>query len=229
MKSSSCRVTVVIGHYGSGKTNFSLNLALEESRRGRRVALVDLDVVNPYFRAGDYASLLHRQGIEVVTSGLHDTTVDLPALTARAVGVLSEDFDHVIFDVGGDDAGSYALGRFSHTISAADDLRVLYIVNGYRPLTKTPEQAVALLREMEGTGRMPATAIVNNSHLGEWTTEKTILEKVPFGEEVSQLTGLPLFYTTAPQSLAEGLERDIPNLYPVEILVKPPFSFEEVT
>ena len=214
------RVTVVCGHYGVGKTNLSMNLALDLARQGEEVTLIDMDVVNPYFRSADYSELLEREGVKVIGPNFVNTNLDTPSLPACVPTVLSEG-KRVIVDVGGDDAGATALGVYSQMLRDADP-DVLYVVNRYRSQTTTPEEAVQILSEIERTARIKATGIVNNSHLKQCTDADTVLESEGFAEEVCRMTGLPLRFTAVPRGVA--LLNKIGNIYPVDALVKAPWE-----
>lgn len=216
------RVTVVCGHYGTGKTNLSINLALECARQGEDVTLVDLDVVNPYFRSADYADILTRSGVKVVGPNFANTNLDTPSLPA-AVRVVIAEGSRVIVDVGGDDAGATALGVYSRTLLESDP-DVIYVVNKYRSLTTHADEAVQILREIEATSHLRATCIANNSHLKQDTTEKTIIDSMGFAEEVADATGLPLRFTTAPRELDFTLLNKIENIHPVDVLVRAPWE-----
>ena len=218
------KLIVVCGHYGAGKTNLSLNLAHRLREEGKSVTLVDLDVVNPYFRSSDYTEELERLGIRVLAPGGAGTTLDIPALPASIFSVFETDVDHVIFDTGGDDAGVTALGRFSGRIKEAGEYAMLYVVNQYRVLTTTAEEAVSLLPEIEAASRLKATGIVNNSHLSRQTTAADVLASVPFADEVSRLTGLPVLFTTAPPAAANELAGRIGNILEAQIYVKFPWE-----
>lgn len=216
------RVTVVCGHYGTGKTNLSINLALDCSRHGEDVTLVDLDVVNPYFRSADYAEVLTANGVEVVGPNFANTNLDTPSLPGAVRGVISGG-SRVIVDVGGDDAGATALGVYSNTLRDVDP-DVIYVINRYRSMTTHAEEAVEILGEIERTSRLKATCIANNSHLKQGTTEATILESVGFADDVSSITGLPLRFTTVPRPLDVNLLNKIPNIYPVDVHVRAPWE-----
>ncbi len=218
------RINIICGHYGSGKTNLALNLALGMQSRGERVTVVDLDIVNPYFRSADYTGLMESRGIKVIIPSTAGTTIDAPGLTASILSVFDSNDSRVLIDVGGDDAGAFALGRFSQQIVSSGDYQMLYVVNKFRKLISTPQQAVDLMREIESAAGLRATGIVNNSHLAHLTTAKDIIESQPYAEEISQLTELPLLMTTAPQVLADELNGKVENFYPVEIIVKLPWG-----
>ncbi len=216
------RVTVVCGHYGTGKTNLSINLALDCARRGEDVTLVDMDVVNPYFRSTDYADLLESEGVRVIGPNFANTNLDTPSLPGSA-RVAIEDGDRVVVDVGGDDAGATALGMYAGTLEGSDP-DVLYVVNMYRSLTTRPEEAVGILREIEAAARIRVTGLVNNSHLKQDTVADTVLGSMGFADEVSRATGLPLRFTTAPRQVAVDLLNKVPNIYPVDVCVRAPWE-----
>lgn len=216
------RVTVVCGHYGTGKTNLSINLALDCARHGDDVYLVDLDVVNPYFRSADYADVLTENGVKVVGPNFANTNLDTPSLPAAVRSTIAEG-SRVIVDVGGDDAGATALGVYSKTLADAEP-DVVYVVNRYRSMTTQANEAVQILAEIEAMSHLRATCIANNSHLKQDTTEATILDSMGFAEEVASATGLPLRFTTAPRSLDFSQLNKIPNIYPVDVLVRAPWE-----
>ena len=216
------RVTVVCGHYGTGKTNLSINLALDCARNGEDVTLVDLDVVNPYFRSADYADVLTENGVRVVGPNFANTNLDTPSLPGAVRNVIAEG-SRVIVDVGGDDAGATALGVYSRTLADADP-DVIYVVNRYRSMTTHAEEAVQILREIEATSHLRATCVANNSHLKQDTSEDTVLDSMGFAEEVASASGLPLRFTTAPRSLDFSILNKIPNIYPVDVLVRAPWE-----
>jgi energy-coupling factor transporter ATP-binding protein EcfA2 len=222
------RFTVVTGHYGCGKTNLSVNLALDLAKEHPGVTLVDLDVVNPYFRSSDYARMLAEHGVRVISPTFAGTTLETPSLSA-AVYSAFESTGAVILDVGGDDAGATVLGRFARDIGPIDH-DMLYVVNRYRNLTAGPAEAAALLGEIEAASHLKATGVVNNSHLRQETTVETVLESVGFARETAEILGLPLVCTTVPAALAGGFS-DTPgaatyveNRYPVQIHVRTPWE-----
>lgn len=222
------RFTVITGHYGSGKTNLSINLALDLAAIYDEVLLVDLDVVNPYFRSSDYTAMLAEHGVRVISPTFAGTTLDTPSLSA-AVSAAFDTTGAVIFDVGGDDMGATALGRYSKEISAIDH-ELLYVVNHYRNLTGGPDEAAALLAEIESACHLKATGVVNNSHLKDETTAATVLDSLEFGRQTAALLGLPLRFTTVPERLAAEFSNDsgaagfVENTYPIKIHVRTPWE-----
>jgi len=214
------RVTVVCGHYGTGKTNLSINLAMDAARDGERVTLIDMDVVNPYFRSSDYAGVLTENGVRVLGPNFANTNLDTPSLPA-AIGDAISEGERVIIDVGGDDAGATALGVYSRQLSASEP-DVMYVINRYRSQTTSPEEAVDILGEIERAARIRASCIVNNSHLKHLTTAETVEDSIPFADRVSEITGLPVRFTTCPVGV-EPLNK-IPNMYPISVYVKAPWE-----
>lgn len=216
------RVTVVCGHYGTGKTNLSINLALDCARDGEDVTLIDLDVVNPYFRSTDYAGVLTGCGVKVVGPNFANTNLDTPSLPGAVRDSITEG-SRVIVDVGGDDAGATALGVYSRTLQDVDP-DVIYVVNRYRSMTTRSDEAVQILGEIERTSHLRATCIANNSHLKQSTSEQTVLDSMGFAEEVAAKTGLPLRFTTAPRQSDFTLLNKISNIYPVDVHVRAPWE-----
>lgn len=206
---------IITGHYGSGKTNLALNLALDLRSRGEEVTLADLDVVNPYFRTADFSEIASLNGINLLASDYANSNIDIPALSGALDAKLASD-GRLIIDVGGDDAGARALGRYAGRI-AARPYTMIYVVNAYRYLMKDPRDCAALLRDIEAASRIRATHIVNCSNLGVETTARDIENSLPYAQEVARLSGLPLLFTAARRGL-------FPDGYPVEIYVKTPWQ-----
>ena len=203
------RLTLFAGHYGSGKTNIAVNYALTLSWEGKRVCIADLDIVNPYFRTKDSAAVLENAGVELISPQFANTNVDLPALPAEAYKLVTDHSTYAIMDIGGDDRGAYALGRYVPSILEENNYRMIFVANCYRPLTRTPEEAMEVMAEIEAACGMKFTDIVNNSNLGSETTPETVLNSIPYIEKLSALSGLPLFATTAVASVAVDLPESI--------------------
>lgn len=189
---------IITGHYGCGKTNFAINLALSFAGEGEKVTVCDMDVVNPYFRTSDYKSLLEEKGVEVICPNYGASNLDLPSLPAAMYGVFDRpDDERIILDVGGDDVGATVLGRFYEKLKDKD-VSMLYVVNYRRNLTATPQDMAELLAEIEQKARVRATSIVNNTHLQQYTDAELIVKENEKAKELSRITGLPLCFTTYP-------------------------------
>ena len=216
------RITLFAGHYGSGKTNIALGYARMLRRAGDDVAVADLDIVNPYFRTKDAAADLEREGIRLVVSDYANSNVDFPAMPKEVYALVSPTAagggtGRVVIDVGGDDRGALALGRYVDDIRASGDYEMLAVVNASRPLTRTPQDTVEVLREIEAACALPFTGIVNNTNLGLKTTPADVLASLPYAAEVAKATGLPIRFTCAERKVAEGLEGKVENLFAIDI------------
>ena len=190
------RVTLFCGHYGSGKSNIAVNYAISLCEAGKKTAIADIDVVNPYFRSADSRAELEARGIGVIALPFANTNVDLPALPSEVYGLVERRDVYAVLDVGGDDCGAYALGRFVPYIREEDDYDMLCVVNFYRPLTPDAREALAVMREIEAACGLPFTGIVKNSTLGAEQTARTVEATAVKAEELSLLSGLPVAFTS---------------------------------
>lgn len=214
------RITLLCGHYGSGKTNVALNMAYNIKKSGEKVTIADLDIVNPYFRTKDSAEELKNKGIKLIVSEYAGTNVDIPALPAEMYSLTDNKNIKAVIDVGGDDRGALALGRISPAIKEENNYEMLLVINKFRPLTPDAESTVEVMREIETAGGLKFTGIVNNSNLGELTTAEDVLNSVVYAKRVAEITGLPIKCTTVKQELYTELEGKIENLFPLKLQEK---------
>lgn len=211
------RITLLSGHYGSGKTNIAVNLAFLLKKDHERVAIADIDIVNPYFRTKDSEGELQAAGIRVISSQFANSNVDVPALPSAVYSITEDQSLTAVIDVGGDDRGALALGRWRDAILEENNYEMLLVVNRFRPLTRTPEGAIEVMREIEFAARMPFTGVVNNSNLGVETTAEDVLSSMDYAEEICKLTGLPLKMTCVSAQLYPELKDKIENLMPLNL------------
>ena len=221
MKSEARRITLFAGHYGSGKTNIALNYArwLRRTAPGH-VAVADLDIVNPYFRTKDSAAELAADGIELVVSGFANSNVDFPALPKETYALVADRDTRVVVDVGGDDRGALALGRYVDDIRSSGDYEMLAVVNASRPLTRTPADAVESLREIEAACALPFTGIVNNTNLGQETTASDVVASLPYADAIAADMDIPVRFTCCAAPLVAELAPLFPPscaLFPLTI------------
>lgn len=214
------RITILAGHYGSGKTNIAVNLALSLAQSGKNVAVCDLDIVNPYFRTKDSAEDFEKAGIRLISSEYANTNVDIPALPQEMYAVVDDKKTHFVLDIGGDDRGALALGRLTPSILGENDYEMLLVANFFRPLTRDSESLNEVMREMETACGISFTGIINNSNLGEITTAEDVLSSVEKAEKFSKEFGRPLVMTTVKRDLFEELKDKIENLYPLALQKK---------
>ncbi len=215
------RITLLCGHYGSGKTNIAVNMAMDLRKQYERVAVADLDIVNPYFRTLDSRDDFEHAGIRLIVSAYANSNVDIPALPQDMYALTDDPALHAVVDVGGDDRGAYALGRLSPAIRAENNYDMFLVINKYRPLTPDAESTLEIMHEIESAASLPFTGIINNSNLAVETTPETVLNSVSYAEEVSRLSGLPLVLTSAEASVAEGLYGKIDNVFPMHLQKRP--------
>lgn len=207
------RVTLFAGHYGSGKTNIAVNYALYLRSQGLEVSIGDLDVVNPYFRTKDSEEELEKAGIRVISLPFANSSVDLPSLPAEAYALVQDKSRYAVLDIGGDDRGAYALGRYRPYILEENDYDMLFVTNFFRPLTRTASEAYEVLREIEEACRIKFTGIVNNTNLGEETTPEMILSSLSEIDKLCEMTGLPVVMTTVKGSLEEAVADSVGTVF----------------
>lgn len=221
------RITLFSGHYGSGKTNVAVNYALSLREKFSNVAIADLDIVNPYFRTKDSEKVLSRHGIRLIASEYANTNVDVPAMPAQAYAILDNPQLHAVIDVGGDDRGALALGRYIPSILAENDYEMLLVINKFRPLTRNTAGTVEVMREIEAACGMNFTGIVNNSNLGDETTAEDVISSFEYADEIARATGLEIKMTTVMESLAPELSGKARNLTPIGLFVKQSWTLQE--
>ncbi len=207
------RIIAVTGHYGSGKTNLAVNLAVDLAKSGERVTIIDLDIVNPYFRTADFTGLFTEYGIKLVAPQFANTNLDIPSLGFDMAAVVNG-CDRLIIDVGGDDTGAVALGQYSTVLNNLG-CGLYYVVNRYRYLTSTPEEAVELLRDIEQVSRIKAKGIINCSNLGSQTSADDVKVTADYALKCAQTAGIPVVLTAAERTLG------VDGAYPVDVYVRP--------
>ena len=207
------RLTLFAGHYGSGKTNIAVNYAMMLKQKGYDVIVADLDIVNPYFRTKDSERELQEMGIELISSKFANTNLDIPSLPQEMYRTVQDKSKYAVMDIGGDDAGAVALGRFAPFINEEDNYDMVFVVNFFRPLSRTAEEALEIMREVEASSKLRFTSIINNSNLGELTTAEDVLGTEAEALRLSELSGLPLKMTTVKESLYDELNNKTKNIF----------------
>lgn len=215
------RLTLVTGHYGTGKTEFSVNLALALAEAGERTALADLDIVNPYFRSRERRELLEAAGVRLIATSQALADADVPALPAELHALLEDRTVRGVLDIGGDPSGARVLARYRPRI-VKEDYRLLYVVNAARPEVRTAERSAEVLRAIETVTGLACTGLVNNTHLCGETTAEDVREGAALAEEVSRLTGIPVACHAAEARFREALKDLDP--FPMEIRMKKPWE-----
>lgn len=214
------RVTIFAGHYGSGKTNIAANYAIKLREEGKAVSIADLDIVNPYFRSKDAKEMLESKGIRFISSPYANSNVDTPALPADAYSITADKSRYAVVDVGGDDRGALALGRYVPGILEENDYEMLFVINKFRPLTSDVPGTLEVMQEIETACRMKFTGIVNNSNLGEDTTAEDVLESQAYADSIAEACGLQIRMTTVSAKLYDELKSKINNLMPLNLYIR---------
>jgi hypothetical protein len=218
------RVTVFVGHFGSGKTEIALNGALDLAAAGSRITFADLNVVKPYFRSRSARAILADAGIDLLAPTGANVHADLPIIVPQIRSHLRDESSRLIMDVGGDDVGARVLGSLSDVIPF-DDTDCLLVLNFRRPSTPDPERAVAMVREIEAVGRVPVSGLISNTHLMDETTPEVVLDGYRQALETARLADAPLVAITVEQELATVLaaeELECP-VVPLRRIVIPSF------
>ena len=209
------RVVLFMGHYGSGKTFCAVNYALALAEKNLPVSIYDLDIVNPYFRTVDAVKTLKKAGVELIVSPYAETNVDIPAMNAASYKMITDKSRYAVLDIGGDDRGALALGRFYEQINAENNFECLLVVNPYRPETRDINGAIEIKNEIETVSRIKFTGIVNNANLGEETAIDNVLYGKEFCDRLSKELGIPVKFSAVIRKLCESAQGKIENVLPV--------------
>lgn len=216
------RLMVVVGHFGSGKTEFSVNLALELAK-DHPTALADLDVVDPYFRSRECKELFDSRGIQLISSSQNCVDADVPSMPAEVMRLFDDERLYGVLDIGGDASGARVLARYRRRLKACG-AEVICVVNANRPLTDTPEKAVSYVRSIEAAVGLPITGLVNNTHLCTETELEDILTGAKLLTEVSKETGIPIVCHMASEALAQAAEQSVRPVFPIQVYMKKPWE-----
>jgi DNA repair exonuclease SbcCD nuclease subunit len=226
-KISDKRINIFTGHFGSGKTEVSVNYAIKLIEKGKITAIVDFDIVNPYFRTADVKELLEKKGIWVVTSQYANTNVDVPALPPEINTIFEKKEYTIVLDVGGDEIGARVLSRYREEI-LKDDYEIFFVVSARRPMTDTAEKIVEVISEIEYSSRLKITKLVNNTNLLDSTEIEDIVEGQRLVEEVSARLNIPIAFTSGFSEVMKEYEKGVAAhstpLFMMDKLIKLPWE-----
>ncbi|HEX3027712.1 MAG TPA: hypothetical protein VHT34_00040 [Clostridia bacterium] len=217
------RLSIFTGHFGSGKTEVAVNYALNMSKENK-VAIVDLDIVNPFFRTADVKEHLEQRGIKVVTPVYANTNVDVPALPAEIYMLFERKDYKVVMDVGGDDLGARAVSRYREEI-ARDDFDMYLVINTRRPFTDTVEKMEEMIQSIEESSRLKITKLVNNTNLLAETSCENITEGYRLIEKVSSNLGIPISFSSGlSEPVTQFGKHNLSDVLILEKLIKLPWD-----
>lgn len=208
------RVTIFTGHFGSGKTEVAVNYAFKMAQMGRKTAIVDMDIVNPFFRTADVKKELEEKGIKVVAPMYANTNVDVPSLPSE-INTLFEDRSYsVVLDAGGDDLGARVLGRYNESILQEEFIHY-FVINTRRPMTKTTEEIEAMIEEIQSSSKLKVDKLVNNTNLLGATTIDIIEEGGLIIDEVSHKLSIPIGFISGMEEMLRELQGypDLERIY----------------
>ncbi len=216
----SCEYYIFTGHFGSGKTETALNFAKKKAKEGKDVTIVDLDIVNPYFRTADAKETLKESGISLIASEFANSNLDMPTVAPEVMSVFYKKDGIVIFDVGGDEDGAYALGQFRRFLT---DYKMFFVVNTKRPMTSCTAELEEMAHLIENASGLKISGIVNNTNLGAATDENTLMSDIDVISELSEKIGVPVVMHSG---LAEALKNlpDKEKAFEIEITIKMPWQ-----
>ena len=218
------RIRIITGHYGSGKTEFAVNYTLGLAAAGYKTAIVDLDIVNPYFRSRQMEPFIEQKGIRVISSSIKGLAGDLPALSPEVNTVFHDKSYQAVLDVGGDKVGATALGRYHESLDR-EPYDMLFVLNANRSLTHDLDGAIRYIREIEMGSRQRVTALVNNTHLCGETTIEDIMRGQRLCEQVSEALELPIKYIVVQKDLVSQLPQNLKGeVFPIDIYMKKPWE-----
>ena len=217
------RIQIITGHYGSGKTEYAVNLALHLAQTTENVALADMDIVNPYFRSYEQAKRLEDAGIRVIVTSCGGIA-DIPAINPEVMSIFQQEQWTGVLDIGGDPIGARVLARFAPQLKP-DDFDLLFVLNANRPETKDVESALQYMQGIEAECRQKVTGIVNNTHLCGETTAEEILKGAKLAHELSERTSLPIIHHAVQRKFVEQVQDKLPEpILPMNIYMKKPWE-----
>ncbi|HBH12885.1 MAG: Uncharacterized protein XD91_0915 [Clostridiales bacterium 38_11] len=213
------RLTIITGHYGSGKTEFAVNYSIESLNYYQKVILADLDIVNPYFRSREKSAFLKNMGIRVIGSSMMNSSMEIPALTADINGAIDDKTSKTILDIGGDPVGARVLARYSNQISL-QDYDMFIVVNANRPETQTVEAVKKYIHNIELSSKLKISGIINNTHLLRSTSVDDFYKGHELSKKVFNVTGLPVVYEVAIRSIVDKIKDSGIQIFPIDLYMR---------
>ena len=216
-------ISIFTGNFGSGKTEMAINMALQSAREGNKTVLVDVDVVNPFFRSAEVRPYLEKNNVQTIIPNFATTNLDIPSLPASIYSVFSMEDTNVFFDVGGDEDGATSLGQFKNYFDLSN-YKMYFVINTRRPFTRTSQDIIKLMEQVELRSRLKVTDLVNNTNLSFETTKEIILEGQKIIDDVSNITDIPITYINAKKDISIDLpDKHKGKLFYMDLFMQPKF------
>jgi cellulose biosynthesis protein BcsQ len=217
------RIRVFAGHFGSGKTEISINYAKDLAKQGEKVAIVDIDIVNPYFCVRDLKEELEAVGVRVIASSPHFSNAELAVVPAEVISAFNDKSSEIVFDVGGDDAGAVALGQYNRYFRE-ESYDMYFVVNTNRPFTQNSQAAEEYIRAVERSSRLKVTHLISNTNMSYETTVEDILKGDREVLELSRKLNIPYKFVVCRRDLVDEVKGKVnAEIYGIDIYMKPPW------
>ncbi|MBU5591812.1 Mrp/NBP35 family ATP-binding protein [Clostridium sp. MSJ-4] len=217
------RIRVFTGHFGSGKSEISINYALNLARLGKKVSLVDIDIVNPYFCIRDLKKPLEAQGVRVISADPHFSNAELMVVPPEVISAFNDKSAEVVMDIGGDNMGATVLGQYNQYFKE-EPYDLYFVVNNNRPLTSDALGVEDYIESIERSSRLKVTYLISNTNLSYETTEEHILKGDKEVNELSKKLGIPYKYVVCRHDMVDSIKDKVhAEILPIDIYMKPPW------
>jgi len=214
------RIRIIIGHYGSGKSEFSVNYAVKLAALGKKVAIADLDIVNMYFRSREKAKEMEALGVKVIGSQINTPAIEVPSISAEVYGPLQDESYDLVLDVGGDQVGARALGRYVDYFKEGQ-YDMFFVLNANRPETQTVDKTLEYMTKIQDVSRAKITGIINNTHLLKSTTSEDVLRGQELALKVSERTNIKLRYISVLEEVVSSLPKKLEGeIFPIRLFMR---------